>query len=394
MAKTKVTVVGAGTAGLSVMRNLRRKRRDIELTIVEPMETHYYQPLWTLVGAGIFPMSKSARPMKNYIPDDVTWVKEKVSRFMPEQNQLEVESRKVIDYDFLVVAPGIQLDWDKVEGLPATLGKNGVCSNYSKDIVEYTWLCMDEFKGGRALFTMPNTPIKCAGAPQKVMYLAEETFRTNKVREKTEVKFISGGGAIFGVQKYRLVLEKIVMDRKINTLFQYNLVKVDGKKKIATFKQNETGELIEEKFDMLHVTPPMSAPEFIKVSPLANEAGWVDVDKYTTQHNRFPNVYSAGDASSLPNSKTGAAVRKQGPVLVAHLLAAIDGRSSQQKYNGYASCPLVTSRHSCVLCEFDYDGNPAETFPFNQAKERYSMYLLKKLAIPFMYWNAMMKGYF
>ncbi len=394
MAQLELVVVGAGTAGLSIMRSLRRKYKQFNITVIEPSEKHYYQPLWTLVGAGIFPLSKSVRSMSDYIPKDVKWIKQKVNTFEPEKNQLTVSDGQVVKYDYLVVAPGIQLDWDKIEGLKETLGKNGVCSNYSAETVEYTWETVRQFRGGRALFTFPNTPIKCAGAPQKVMYLSEETFRMNKVREKTEVKFISAGAAIFGVQKYKEALEKVILKKDIKTLFKHNLVKIDGIKKVATFKHIETSELHEEKFDMIHVTPPMSAPDFIKKSPLANEAGWVDVDKYTTRHLRYPNIFSAGDASSLPNSKTGAAVRQQGPVLVSHLLADVKKMKSDKKYNGYASCPLVTSRSTCILAEFDYDGKPAETFPFNQAKERYSMYLVKKLMIPFMYWNAMMKGFF
>lgn len=390
----KVVIVGGGTAGLSVMRNLYRKRKDLELTIIEPSEKHYYQPLWTLVGGGVFPMSKSERNFQDFIPKNVKWIKDSVTHFMPDQNSLKLHSGEMVDYDFLVVAPGIKLDWSKIEGLKETLGKNGVCSNYSKEHVPYTWETMKGLKSGKAIFTFPNTPIKCAGAPQKVMYLAEETFRNNKVRNDVVVEFISAGKAIFGVQKYRDALEKILEQRQIQTQFQYNLFKVDGDAQIAYFKHIESGEILEERFAMLHVTPPMAAPDFIRESPLANEAGWVDVDKYTTQHNKYENIFSIGDASSLPNSKTGAAIRKQGPVLVSQLLSKIDGLTSQAKYNGYASCPLVTSRSSCILAEFDYDGNPDETFPFNQAKERYSMYILKKHFIPFMYWNAMMKGYF
>lgn len=392
--KKRVVIVGGGTGGLSVMRNLRRKRKDLKLTIIEPSEKHYYQPLWTLVGGGIFPFSKSERNFKNYVPDDVVWIKDFVEKFFPDQNYLTTQSGKKIEYDFLVVAPGIQIDWTKIEGLADTIGKNGVCSNYSKDHVEYTWHTMRSVENGKAIFTFPSTPIKCAGAPQKVMYLAEETFRNTGVRNNVEVKFVSAGQAIFGVQKYRDALEKILKKKNIKTAFKYNLVKVDGPSQTAYFKNIESGDVLEENFKMLHVTPPMSSPDFIKNSPLANEAGWVDVNKYTTQHNKYLNIFSLGDASSLPNSKTGAAIRKQGPVLVNQLLSVIDGKIGSEKYNGYASCPLVTSRSSCILAEFDYDGKPYETFPFDQAKERYSMYLLKKWLIPFMYWNAMMRGYF
>ncbi|MCH2534511.1 MAG: NAD(P)/FAD-dependent oxidoreductase [Bdellovibrionales bacterium] len=392
--KTKVVIIGAGTAGLSVLKNLHRRRKDLQLTIIEPQETHYYQPLWTLVSGGIFPFSKSSQPMSKYIPKSVDWIKEYVSGFDPENNKVLLKNGEEIAYDYLVVAPGIQIDWDKIEGLKQTLGKNGVSSNYSKDHVPYSWQTMNSFKGGKALFTFPSTPIKCAGAPQKVMYLAEETFRRNNIRPESEVKFVSAGGAIFGVQKYREALEKLLVEKDIHTLFSHDLVKIDGEKKIATFKNTTTGALHEETFDMIHVTPPMSAPDFIKNSKLANEAGWVDVNKHSTQHMKYKNIFSIGDASGLPNSKTGAAIRRQGPVMISQLLAEIDGTTSDLKYNGYASCPLVTSRSSCILAEFDYDGNPDETFVFDQAKPRLSMFLLKKYIIPFMYWNAMMRGYF
>lgn len=394
MRKHRIAIVGAGTGGLSVMRNLHRRRKDLQITLIEPNADHYYQPLWTLVGAGVFPLSKSRRRLRDFIPADVQWIQDRVQNFFPEENFLTLSRGERVEYDYLVVAAGLQIDWHKIEGLLQTLGKNGVCSNYSKDTVEYTWQCMSSFKGGRAVFTFPNTPIKCAGAPQKVMYLAEETFRKNGVRPKTEVEFISAGAAIFGVAKYRAALEKIVQRRQIHTQFKMNLVKIDGANRIATFQNVDSGEFHQEKFDMIHVTPPMSAPDFVKSSPLANEAGWVEVDKFTTRHVRYSNVFSLGDVSSLPNSKTGAAIRRQGPVLVSHLLATIDGKSSALTYNGYASCPLVTGRGKCILAEFDYDGNPDETFPFDQGKERRSMYWLKKYLIPFMYWRAMMRGYF
>lgn len=390
----KIVIVGGGTAGISVASALLRKRSDLEIKIIEPSETHYYQPLWTLVGGGVFPLEKSARPMRHVIPDGTEWVKGKVESFLPELNEVVLENGNKLSYDYLVVAPGIQLDWSRIEGLKETLGKNGVCSNYSKDYVEYTWECMNNLKDGNAIFTFPSTPIKCAGAPQKVMYLAEETFRNNHVRDDVEVKFISAGGAIFGVQKYRDALEKVVDEKNIITQFQYDLFRVDGENQVAYFKHIETGEVLEQKFTMLHVSPHMSSPDFIKKSPLANEAGWVDVDKFSTQHNKYSNIFSIGDASSLPNSKTGAAIRKQGPVLVKNLLAEMYKKKLKGKYSGYASCPLVTSRSTCILAEFDYSGQPAETFPFNQAKERKSMYILKAFLIPFMYWNAMLKGFF
>lgn len=388
----QVLIVGGGTAGLCIAARLRAVENPPEVTIIEPSDKHYYQPIWTLVGAGVFPKETSERDEADFIPPGATWLRDAVESFDPEKNQVTTKGGKTLSYDQLVVAPGIQLDWGAVKGLPQTLGKNGVCSNYSYATVDSTWENIRSFKGGTALFTFPATPIKCAGAPQKIMYLAEHAFRRQGVRDKTRVVYGSATPSIFGVPKYRIALEKIITGRGIETLFQHDLVEVRSASKEAVFNNKADGSEAVVKYDMLHVTPPQSAPDFIKRSPLANEAGWVDVDKHTTQHVRYPNVFSAGDASSLPTSKTGAAVRKEAPVLAQNLLALRAGRPLTGHYDGYASCPLVTGYGTVMLAEFGYDGKIMETFPFDQAQERYSMWALKAYGLPSMYWHGMLRG--
>ena len=388
-----ILIVGGGTAGITVAAQLRNRLGQSSMAIVEPASKHYYQPLWTLVGAGIVPMKASEREERDFIPQGVNWIQDRVASFNPEQNQVKLASGQDVTYKHLVVCPGIQIDWHKVEGLEGQVGLNGVCSNYAKDHVEKTWEFIREMKSGEALFTFPSTPIKCAGAPQKIMYLAEDYWRKQGVRDKINVTIVSAGGAIFGVQKYKEALNKVIASRGMNTEFGYDLTKIDPNTKEATFRNMKEGEPLVKKYDMIHVAPPMSAPDFIKSSPLAAESGWVDVDKYNMRHTKYDNVFALGDASSLPTSRTGAAIRKQVPVLVDHLAADINGGKSEMKYNGYTSCPLVTSYSKLILAEFDYDGNPAETFPFDQGKERTSMYLLKRFGLPFLYWNGMLRGH-
>lgn len=393
--KHQIVIVGGGTAGLSAAANFcyNHNDRNLDIAIIEPSEKHYYQPLWTIVGAGVFPKEDSERNQEDFTPYNATWIKEKVTTFQPEKNQVTLGNGDIIEYEYLVVAPGIQVNWDAIKGLKETLGKNGVCSNYSYDTVEYTWENIRNLKSGRAIFTQPAMPIKCAGAPQKIAYLADDYFRKQNVRSNIDVMFAAQGPRIFGVEKYRVALEKIVKKKELTTKFEHNLIEVKGDEKIAIFQNLTSGENVEIEFDMIHVVPPMSAPTFIKESPIANpESGWVDVDKYTCQHVKFSNIFSAGDASSLPTSKTGAAVRKQIPALVSNLLAHMDGKELKGKYNGYASCPLVTGYGSVILAEFDYDGNPDESFPFDQSEERFSMYLLKAYGLPRLYWHGMLKG--
>jgi len=386
--KTRIIVVGGGTGGMAVCAALDQwpGRDRLDITLVEPADFHYYQPQWTMVGGGLFPREVTRRPMADLIPEGINWINQAVVEFVPDENHVTTVNGDRIDYDFLVVAAGLSLDWHKIEGLPGNLGKHGICSNYSYESVESTWQNIRDLKHGTAMFTFPPPPIKCAGAPQKIMYLAEDHFRRSGVRSQIKVAYRCAADGIFAVKKYAEVLNRICADRDIDTQFAWKLTAVDAPARKATFEHTKNGEQRTEEYTMLHVTPPMSAPAFIASSPLANAAGFVDVDKATTQHVRYPNVFSLGDASSLPTSKTAAAVRAQLPVLT------MSGRALTASYDGYTSCPLVTGYGRLVLAEFDYDLNPAETFPFDQGKERRSMYLLKKYVLPYIYWNALVAG--
>lgn len=386
----KIVIVGGGAAGISAAARLCK--HGVDVTIIEPSEKHHYQPLWTLVGGGVVPKETTERDEKDYIPAGATWVKEKVTAFLPDENAVVTDSGQKIGYDFLIVAAGIQLDWDKVKGLKDAIGKDGVCSNYSYDTVDSTWKFIREFKGGNAIFTQPNTPIKCGGAPQKIAYLAEDYFRGHGTRDKATIKFITGTPTIFVSPHYAPTLLKHCEDTGIDVQYKLNLTEIRAESKEAVFTHVETGDEVIEKYDMIHVTPPMSAPDFIKQSPLASELGWVDVDKETLRHVKFDNIFALGDSSNLPTSKTGAAVRKQVPVLVENIEHAMKGEPLSAKYDGYTSCPLVTGYDSLIMAEFGYDLKPKETFPFDQNKERYSMYLVKRYVLPQFYWNLMLRG--
>lgn len=388
----RVLIVGGGTAGISVAARLRRRNRGLDLALIEPSTTHDYQPLWTLVGGGVFPKEKSRRDEAAYIPKNTTWYQDAVASFEPDENLVTLRDGRHIAYDTLVVAPGLKILWDGIEGLPEALGHGGVCSNYRYDTAEYTWECIRNFRGGTALFTMPATPIKCGGAPQKIMYLADDVFRNNGVRSQSRVIYATPQSSIFAVDKYAKTLERVVARKQIDTRFHHNLVAIRPESKEAIFAVSGQETPVVIFYDMIHVTPPMGPPDCVRLSPLADAAGWVDVDEFTLQHKRYPNVFALGDAANLPTSKTGAAVRKQSPIVAANLLDWIDGKTPASKYDGYTSCPVVTGYGKMVLAEFDYDKKPAESFPFDQSKERRSMWLLKKYGLPFIYWNGMLRG--
>lgn len=390
----KIVILGGGTAGLSVASRLKRTLapKDFDVAIIEPSATHDYQPLWTLVGGGVCKKEESRRQEANYIPAGADWVQDKVASIEPDKNTIVTASGKAITYDYLVVGLGIKINWDGIPGLKETIGKNNVCSNYSYEVAEYTWDCIKNFKGGTAIFTMPGTAVKCGGAPQKIMYLADDAFRRQGVRDKSRVIYVSPQKQIFAIEKYRKTLEKVIARKQLETQFGHELTAIDGPAHKATIVDKATGQSSEIAFDMIHVTPPMGPMDVIKNSPLADAAGWADVDKFTLQSIRFANVFALGDCINAPCAKTGAAVRKQSPVVVQNLLSLMNGKLLEAKYNGYGSCPLVTGYGRLVLAEFGYDGSILESFPFDQSKERWSMYQLKRHLLPQLYWNGMLKG--
>ncbi|MET0385597.1 MAG: FAD/NAD(P)-binding oxidoreductase [Polyangiales bacterium] len=388
-----ILVLGGGTAGITVAARLLRADRGLDVAIIEPSATHDYQPIWTLVGAGVFPKESARRDEASLIPSGARWIRDAVTAIEPDRNRVRTGSGRYVTYDWLVVALGIQLDWAKIDGLPEALGRDGVCSNYAYESVDSTWRFLRGFRGGNAIFTFPATPIKCAGAPQKIMYLADDLLRRSGVRERSRVIYAAAGPAIFGVKHYRGALEAIVARKQIETLFRHDLIAIRPQSRQAVFRHLDTQAEVTLPYQLLHVVPPQSAPDVVKQSPLANADGWVEVDKHSTQHVRYRNVFALGDNASLPTSRTGAAIRKQAPVLVQNLLAQRAGRPLEARYDGYASCPLVTGYGKLILAEFDYDGQPAETFPFDQRKERYSMYLLKAHALPALYWHGMLRGF-
>ena len=390
----RVLIIGAGAAGICVAARLQRAGVH-DVAIIDPSPTHYYQPLWTLVGAGAAPREVSARPMKKVIPKGVTWFQDRAVEIDAESNTVTLESSRAIAYDFLVAAPGLQLDWDGIEGLGEALQTPQVASNYHYDLAPKTWQMLERFRGGTAVFTCPHMPIKCAGAPQKIAYLAADHFRKQGILEKSNLILATATPSIFGVKEFADILEGVIERYGMDARYNHVLVRIDAATREATFETESHGESkeITVHYDLLHVTPPQSAPDFIKQSPLAGPNGWIDVDKHTLRHTQFENVFGLGDATNTPNAKTAAAVRKQAPVLVQNLLSAMKQKDLTAFYNGYGACPLTTSYRQLVLAEFDYTGKPTPSVPMvDTMRERTDFGLFKRYALPALYWYGMLRG--
>ena len=397
-AQHEVVIIGGGAAGISVAASLLARRPGLDVAIVDPADVHYYQPGWTMVGGGVFDPGTTARTMASLLPKDVHWIKAAVAAFEPENDSIILDGCRVVRYSQLVVCPGLKLDWQGIEGLADTLGRNGVTSNYRYDLAPYTWELVQKLRGGRALFTQPPMPIKCAGAPQKAMYLSADHWKRQGVLKDVEIQLHSAGAALFGVPAYVPALMEYVQAYGVGLNFGHTLTSVDGPRKRATFRvsaSNGDTQLVTRDFDLLHVVPPQKAPDFVRVSPLADGAGWVDVDPATLRHQKYPNVFALGDVANTPNAKTAAAARKQAPVVAHNLLCMRGEAQGQAHYDGYGSCPLTVERGKIVLAEFGYGGKLLPTFPrwlIDGTKPSRLAWYLKERILPPLYWEAMLKG--
>ncbi|HBQ90020.1 NAD(P)/FAD-dependent oxidoreductase [Pseudomonas lactis] len=390
-----IVVIGGGSAGIGLLASLLKRDPHLNITLIEPNDYHCYQPAWTLVGGGAYDLQKTRRPLADVLPNGVSWVQAAVSELLPDENTLVLDSGQRVTWKNLIVCPGLRLAWEKIEGLQDTLGQHGVTSNYSYEHAAYTWQLVQQLKGGKALFTQPAMPIKCAGAPQKAMYLSCDHWLKQGNLKHIDVEFNLAGAALFGVPTFVPPLMKYVEKYNARLAFNSNLVKVDGPARKAWFevKDAEGNATVEEKtFDMLHVVPPQVAPDFIRESLLADAAGWCEVNPHSLQHLRYPHIFGLGDVCGTTNAKTAAAVRKQIVVVAENLLALRKQAPLPLKYDGYGSCPLTVEKGKVVLAEFGYGGKLLPTFPLDPTRARRSMWFLKATLLPWFYWNGMLKG--
>ncbi|KAL4401361.1 sulfide:quinone oxidoreductase [Malassezia pachydermatis] len=398
----KVVVIGGGSAGLSVSHQLLNtgKFKEDEIAVVEPSQWHNYQPGWSLVGGGLKTRESLRREESTLIDPKIHLYKDAVTTMEPEQNQVTTSSGEKLTYEHLVIASGYTITLDGISGLKEALAdpSSNVASIYTYDSVVDVFPKINRLKEGRAIFTQPGSPIKCAGAPQKIMWLALDHWQKNGLYKKDasspiKIDFATGMPTMFSVPKYSEVLNKLREERGVGGYFQHNLVAIEDNGKTAVFQKGD--EKVRMPFDFLHVTPTMAPPAFLKNSSLSNEGGYANVSQDTLQHVKYSNVWSLGDSSSLPTSKTAAAITGQAPVLVTNLTNALDGKAPSATYDGYTSCPLLTEYGKVLLAEFMYGLKVNESFAkfgIDQGKPQRAFYYLKKDFFPWVYYNSMVKG--
>ena len=409
-AKGKIVIVGGGAAGIS-MAGLKRCLDEPNITLIDPSDRQFYQPGFTLIASGVYKPEDVWKKQEDCMPSGINWVKDAVIAVDPVWNQVTTAKNGKIPYDFLVLAPGIQLNWDKVEGFSYDqLGVGNAHCIYDFQGAQKTWKALQEFtaKGGRGIYTDTYTKHKCGGAPKKICLLTEHYARKHNQRDHIQLEYFTAEKALYDVPYFTPRLIEIYKERNIPIQTNTRVKGIDTAAKQVHFERIETidGEKkvtpFVEDYDFLHFLPPMSAPDFVKEAglgfPDGNLAadGWAMVDKETLVHQKYPNIIAVGDVAGTPTSKTSAATRVQVPIAAKNLIALMEGKEPTEKYNGYAACPIVTDYGHVLLCEFDYDKNPQISFPFSMldmSKEQWAAWLLKVYVLKPLYFYGMLKGY-
>lgn len=410
-AKGKIVIIGGGAAGISMAAQLLRKLKNPDITIIDPSARHYYQPGFTLISGGVYSADEVWRPQEECMPSGVKWLRDKVTLVHPTQNKVDTEKSGTINYDFLVVAPGVKYDWSRIEGITySTIGAGNAHTIYDHRGAQMTWKAMQEFskKGGKGVFCDTWTKHKCGGAPKKVSLLTWDNCRKQGTLDNIDIHYYTASKQLYNVPHFTPRLEEIYRERNIPVDVNCRLKGIDTETKRAYFERVETdaeGNKITtpftESYDFMHFMVPQCAPDFVRESGLSwtegNLAadGWVMVDKHSLIHTTYSNILSLGDCAGIPTSKTSAAVRKQLPIAVENLIAMMEGRTPEAHYNGYAACPIVTDYGHVLMCEFDYDKKEQISFPLSlldMSKEQWVAWLLKVYALKPMYFELMLRG--
>ena len=375
--KVHVVIIGSGAAGMSIANRLSNALPNGKLTVIDPRAPSYYWPGLTLVATGLWPMDKVLIDTADFMPARADWIKESVKTINPSNNSLETDAGRKVSYDYLVVAPGIDYDYEAIEGMDVkAIGSNGLTSVYqSPEAAAKSWTAIHKFvnEGGQGVFTLPKTPIRCAGAPLKMTFLTKDRIAQAGTEAKANIAFYSALPNVFSLPYFSDFTINRWKEMGTPTHLNHNLKAVDLAARKASFA-TANGDVVVD-YDLLHVVPPMRAPESVRHSELAWKegnfagGGWLAVDKGTLQHTDFKNVFGCGDVNGTPRGKTAATVKLSVPIVVANLLSVIEGKEPEMIFDGYTSCPLLTKFGSAMLIEFDYEGKLTPTFAFIDPKQ-------------------------
>jgi sulfide:quinone oxidoreductase len=409
--KARIVIVGGGAAGITMAAYLTDMLRYEDITIIEPSEKHFYQPGFTLIASGVFTPDEVVKPNSELIPKHTKWIKDVVTELHPDNNYVVTGKNEKIAYDFLVLVPGCQMDFNLIQGIRReTLGEGNAHCIYDYKGAKACWDAIQklpDLKAGNLVFANTYTKLKCGGAPKKICLLTEDYLKEKGIRNNFSINYFCNHNELMKPKLYGDRLTEIFKDRSIDVKYKYRLSSVDTSAKKAVFSvlpapsllpvpNDANYETVTVNYDFLHFVPPMSAPDFIKqseLSDLSSPGGWVKVDKETFVNKQYKNIISLGDVAGLPTSKTGAAIRVQAPIAARNLIDIMEGKEPSGKYNGYSACPIVTKYGKVLMCEFGYDDKIMPSIPWlDPSVDRGMWWILKVHGLKPMYYHGMLKG--
>lgn len=386
----QIVVLGAGVGGTMTANMLRRRldRSEAEITVVDKSRKHAYQPSFYLLPFGYMEPADQFRDVDDLLGSDIEFVQAEITGVDPASKTVELAD-EALSYDYLVVALGHRLAPEETPGMLEGWEETAaVYPFYHFEAAMELRDALESFDGGTFVVSVPDTSIKCGGAPLKMTMLAEDYFRRREIRDDVEVVMTKGSDAVFGVSPYREKLEEIWTERDIEAKLNFTVEEIDHEAQIIHATDGATQE-----YDLYAPVPPQyGQPALTDNSPLTDgdeEHGgeYVTVDEHTLQHTEYEDVFALGDGCNTPNAKTAAAARKQSHVVLENLTAHMDGRPQTAEYEGYAACPLLTKKGKAMVAEFDYENS------ISAPVESRLNWIMDVNILPSFYWNTWLRGY-
>jgi len=385
-----IVVLGAGVGGTMTANMLRRRldRSEAEISIVDKSTEHAYQPSFYLLPFEYMEPEDQFRDIRGLLQDGIEFVHSAVTGVDPDAKTVALEDGD-LSYDYLVVALGHRLAPETTPGmLEGWEETDSVYPFYHFEAAMQLRDALKDFDGGTFVVSVPDTSIKCGGAPLKMTMLAEDYFRRQGIRDDVDVVMTKGSDAVFGVSPYREKLEEIWADRDIEANLNFTVDEIDHEAQVIHSEEGETQE-----YDLYAPVPPQyGQPALTENSPLTeadteNDGEYVAVDEHTLQHVEYEDIFALGDGCSTPNAKTAAAARKQAHVVLDNLTAHMAGKRQTATYKGYAACPLLTKKGKAMVAEFDYENS------ISAPVESRMNWIMDVNILPSFYWDTWLRGY-
>jgi sulfide:quinone oxidoreductase len=391
----KLLILGTGTAGTMMANRLRKKLSASEwrIDIVDQYPKHYYQPGFLFMPFGIYSEKDVIKAKRNFIPGDVRYIEAKIDRIDAENNRVFFESGEHIDYDVLIIATGVKTAPDQIEGMLGDDWRTRVFDFYTFEGALALRNALRNWNGGKLVVHISEMPIKCPVAPLEFAFLADWWLTERRLRNKTEVVYVTPLSSAFTKPIASKVLGHLLEEKQIKVVTDFNVAKIDNEQhKIVSWDEKEVG------YDLLVTVPTNMGDAAIERSGLGDELNFAPTNRQTLQLKQRENIFVIGDATDLTSSKAGSVAHFQSEVLAENIVHYIKDEPLESQFDGHANCFIESGYGKAFLLDFNYDLQPVPgkyplpfIGPFSLLRET-RMNHFGKLAFKWIYWNLLLKG--